>query len=242
MIRLRNLDKGSGKFNGALIRGTSANPFDSSENPLLDLRELYSALTTGWTGIRMAMAQGTTAQASGTNYVARFRGENRVDTSIGTIVAGDFIVKNYNDAASLALLALSVEVDANGKNALSARAAEFISGNGPGVGTVSTLLGLRVRVVGAGTVTNGPWGLQIVDDSPSASAAQLPLKAFIRLEYSSAVDSYCAIDATAASLRGAALYSVTLTAKDNVLFYYKDFDGTAHAVVASDGDALAVRT
>ena len=35
---------------------------------------------------------------------------------------------------------------------------------------------------------------------------------------------------------------VTLTAGDIVLFRYKDKDGTPHCVVATDGDALAVRS
>jgi hypothetical protein len=36
--------------------------------------------------------------------------------------------------------------------------------------------------------------------------------------------------------------NVALTTGDVVLFQYKDKDGTPHCVVATDGDALAIRT
>ncbi len=35
---------------------------------------------------------------------------------------------------------------------------------------------------------------------------------------------------------------ITLTTGDVILFKYLDKDGTAHVVVATDGDALAIRT
>lgn len=241
MIRLRNLDKGSAKFNNAMIAGTSANPWSASaDSPMLDLQNIFYSLTTGWTGIRMTVKQGTTAQASGTNYCARFRAENAVLTSIGTLVGLNAQAANTLDSASLVVLGASIEALAKGKNASEVRALDVIADNTEGTGTVTTMHGVRVRVIGAGTVTNGPWGVHIFDDAGTASAAAKPLKAFVYLEGN--VTSFCAIDATAADLRGAAQYSITLTSKDNVLFYYKDFDGTAHAVVASDGDALAIRS
>lgn len=245
MIRLRNLDVGSGKFNGSRVRGILANPFGvSTDSPMLDLQDINWSMTTGWTGIRMTMAQRDVAQASGTNFTARFRAENRVDTSIGTLCALECYAQNRNTSASLAVMGFSATADARGVSASLIRGVEIIAANTEGTGTLTTMVGARIRVVGAGTITNGPWGLQIVNDAASALASPVQLQAFVICENASGTAaSECFADLTLARVnRTTGLYSVSLTADDNVLFYYKDKDGTAHAVVATDGDALALRT
>lgn len=245
MIRLRNLDVGSSRFNGARLVGTAANPFAvSSDSPMLDLQDINWSMTTGWTGIRMTLKQITTAQASGTNYVARFRGENNVDTSIGTLVGLDVNATNNNTSASLVAIGLFAAVGMKGKNLSDARGIDVLMDNTTGTGTISTMQGIRIRMIGAGTVTNGPWAIRIINDAASALASPLQLQALIKFENASGnAASECFADLTGGRVnRTTGLYSVSLTADDNVLFYYKDKDGTAHAVVASDGDALALRT
>lgn len=245
MIRLRNLHLGSGNFNGALIRGTSDIPFAlSADSPMVDLQNIFWSLTTGWTGIRMTLKQGTTAQASGTNYVARFRGENSVNTSIGTLVGLNAQVANNNDSASLVIAGAVVEAFGKGKNASAIRGLMVEIDNQAGTGTITDMVGQRLKVGGAGTITNGPWGLQIINDSESAAASQVPLAAGIKLE-SAVVTTVLGAFADLTDCRlnnSTGKYSITLTANDNVLFYYKDKDGTAHAVVAADNDTLALRT
>ena len=178
---------------------------------------------------------------TGTNTALRASAENGVASMTGAVQGFDARAANREDSSGGTLMGATIQALAKGKTIGTIRACEIISDNTEGTGTLTTQVGIRLRVIGAGTVTNGPWGLQIVNDSESALAAAKPLKAFIRLETTAGATQSCAIDATEADLRGAALFSVSLTAKDNVLFYYKDFDDTAHAVVATDGDALASR-
>lgn len=188
--------------------------------------------------------EGTAGTAmTGDSQGLRVRVENSVASMTGQLRAIQMQAKNNNDSASGSMQAYTAETLCNGKNLSVARGNEIICDNTAGTGTITTMVGSRIRVIGAGTVTNGPWGLQIVNDSESASASAKPLKAFIRCESAVATTvNSCVIDATESRINGTALYSVTLTADDNVLFYYKDKDGTAHAVVASDADALAIRT
>ena len=179
---------------------------------------------------------------TGTNTALRGSAENGVASMTGTVVGVNASAANREDSSSGTIMGASLEALAKGKTTGTVRGVEIISDNTEGTGTLTTQVGARVRVIGAGTVTNGPWGVQIVNDSESALAAAKPLKAFIRCESATVTTvNSCLIDATDCRITGAALFSVSLTAKDNVLIYYKDFDGTAHAVVANDSDALAIR-
>lgn len=171
------------------------------------------------------------------------RAENNVASMTGAIRGVSGSVRNRQASSGGTASGGYIEAIAGGVTLGTLRGAEIISDNTEGTGTITTMVGLRVRVIGAGTVTNGPWGLQIVNDAATAQAAPQELKAFIRCESSVVTRvASCIIDATDTRINGAALFSVTLTADDNVLFYYKDKDGTAHAVVAADADTLAIRT
>lgn len=148
MIRLRNLDVGSGRFNGSRLVGTAANPFAvSTDSPMLDMQDINWSMTTGWTGIRMTLKQITTAQASGTNYVARFRAENNVNTSIGTLVGLDVNATNNNTSASLVAIGLAAAVGMKGLNLSDARGIDVVMDNTTGTGTISTMQGIRKSVV-----------------------------------------------------------------------------------------------
>jgi len=180
---------------------------------------------------------------TGDGTALRVRAENRIASMTGGVRAIQAQASNNAASSGGTAQALYAETLAQGVDLGTLRGAEIIADNSLGTGTITTMVGARIRVVGAGTVTNGPWGLQIINDSESAQASAAPLKALIRCESAvvTTVNS-CVIDVTDARINGAALYSVTLTADDNVLFYYKDKDGTAHAVVVGDDDALAVRS
>jgi hypothetical protein len=211
-------------------------------NPFAFINDPTRSLAGGGRSLYVFQKQ-TTNVLTGTNEAIRGRAENGVASMTGTIHGGIFVAANREDSSGGTMMALSAECMAKGKTIGTIRGAEIVVDNAAGTGTLTRMIGLRVRVIGAAaTMTNGPWGVQIVNDSETALANAKPLKAFIRMETTAGAVQNCAIDATEADLRGAALFSVSLTAKDNVLFYYKDFDDTAHAVVATDGDALALRT
>lgn len=179
---------------------------------------------------------------TGTNTALRGTCENKVASMTGTVVGINGRAANREDSSSGTVMGGSLEALAKGKTINNLRGVEIISDNTEGTGTLTTQVGARVRVIGAGTVTNGPWGLQIVNDSESALAAAKPLKAFIRCQSATVTTvNSCIIDATDCRLNAAALFSVSLSSDDNVLIYYKDKDGTAHALVAADNDTLAVR-
>lgn len=231
MIRLRNLDKGTGRFNGARPSGTVEAPY--VETTLLDLQDLNFKATTGWTGIRMTGVQRSVAQASGTNFTARFRAENRVTTSIGTMVALECYAQNRNASASLSVMGFSATADGRGVDAALVRGAEIISINDLGTGTITTQVGLRVRVVGSGTVTNGPWGIQIVNGSADAAAAPVPLAAAIRIED--------AATSTIGALIDASTQRTTVHDTDQVtLMKFLAADGTTVKTMSYDtsGNAL----
>ncbi len=213
----------------------------SVANPWIHLNDATRSLAGGGRTMDVTSKQ-TTNILTGTNTALRGNSENRVASMTGAVVGVNARGANREDSSSGTVMGASLEALAKGKTIGTIRGVEIICDNTEGTGTLTTQVGARVRIIGAGTVTNGPWGVQIVNDSESALAAAKPLKAFIRLETTAGATQSCAIDATEADLRGAALFGVSLTAKDNVLFYYDDFDGTAHAIVATDGDALAVRT
>jgi hypothetical protein len=180
---------------------------------------------------------------TGTNTALRASGENGVASMTGTVQGFDARAANREASSSGTIMGATLQALAKGKTIGTIRGVEVISDNTEGTGTLTTQVGARIRVIGAGVVTNGPWGVQIVNDSESALAAAKPLKAFIRCESATTTTvNSCIIDATDCRLTGAALFSVSLTAKDAVLIYFKDFDGTAHAVVVQDSDnTLKVR-
>lgn len=203
----------------------------------------------GWTGafIRYTHAafEGTAGTAlTGDATGLRVRVENDVASMTGKVRAIQAQATNDAASASGTVQALDIESLAKGNNLGTLRGSEIVADNSEGTGTITTMVGLRVGVVGAGTVTNGPWGIQIINRSEDAQASAQPLDAFIRCE-SAVTTTVCGgvIDVTDARINNSTgQYSITLTADDNVLFYYKDKDGTAHAVVASDADALAIRS
>jgi len=184
------------------------------------------------------------AAMTGDSQALRVRAENGVASMTGQLRGAQIQAANNFDSASGSLQAATLEALAKGKNISVIRGVEIISDNTEGTGTLTTQVGARVRVIGAGTVTNGPWGLQIVNDSESAAAAAKVLKAFIRCE-SAVTTTVCGsvIDCTNVRINNSTgQYSISLTADDNVICYYKDKDGTAHALVASDADAVAIRS
>lgn len=203
----------------------------------------------GWTGsfIRYIHQpfEGTAGSAmTGDSNGLRIRVENAVASMTGQLRALQAQAANNAASASGSLQAANLEALGKGNNLGTLRGVEIIADNTEGTGTITTMVGARIRVIGGGTVTNGPWGLQIVNDSESASASPQPLDAFVRCE-SAVATTVCGsvIDVTSARINNTTgQYSITLTADDNVLFYYKDKDGTAHAVVASDADTLAIRS
>lgn len=203
----------------------------------------------GWTQMFLrathAAFEGTAGSAlTGDATGLRVRVENDVASMTGTIRALQVQAANDAAAASGTCQALVSETLAKGNNLGTLRGCEIIADNTEGTGTITTMVGARIRVIGAGTVTNGPWGLQIINDSESALASAQTLDAFIRCE-SAVATTVCGAFADLTSVRinnSTGQYSVSLTANDNVLFYYEDKDGTAHAVVVGDDDALAVRT
>jgi hypothetical protein len=179
---------------------------------------------------------------TGTNTALRASAENGVASMTGTVQGFDARAANREDSSSGQIQGATIQALAKGKTIGKIYGVEIISDNTEGTGTLTTQAGARIRLIGAGTVTNGPWVLQLVNDSESALAAAKPTKAFIRCESAVATTvNSCIIDATATRLNAAALFSVSLTGDDNVLIYYKDKDGTAHAVVADNSDALQIR-
>jgi hypothetical protein len=213
----------------------------STPNPLAFIQDATRSLAGGGRSLYVFQKH-TTNVLTGTNEALRARAENGVASMTGTVIGGMMVAANREDSSGGTLMGLGVECLAKGKTIGTLRGAEITADNNAGTGTLTRMIGLRVGVVGAGTITNGPWGIQIVNRSEDALASAKPLKAFIRCESAVATTvQSCLIDATACRLTGAALFSVSLTSKDNVLIYYKDFDGTAHAVVANDSDALAIR-
>ncbi|KKK96069.1 hypothetical protein LCGC14_2666500, partial [marine sediment metagenome] len=119
----------------------------------------------------------TTNVLTGTNTALRASGENGVASMTGTVQGFDARAANREDSSSGTLMGATIQALAKGKTIGTIRGVEIISDNTEGTGTLTTQVGIRLRVIGAGTVTNGPWGLQIVNDSESALAAAKPLKA-----------------------------------------------------------------
>jgi len=203
----------------------------------------------GWTqcfvrAVHQAYRGESGAALTGDSQAFRVRAENSVASMTAQLRGAQIQVANNAASASGTIAAASLEALGKGFNLSVLRGVEIIADNTEGTGTISTMVGARIRVIGGGTVTNGPWGLQIVNDSESAAASAQPLDAFIRCE-SAVTTTVCGsiVDCTDVRINNSTgQYSITLTANDNVLFYYKDKDGTAHAVVASDGDALAIRS
>ena len=211
-------------------------------NPFVKFNDATRSLAGGGRSLYVFQKH-TTNALTGTNEAIRGRAENGVASMTGTLTGIKAVVANREDSSGGTMMGLEVEAMAKGKTIGTFRAAEIVVDNTEGTGTITRMIGLRVRCVGAAaTMTNGPWILQLVNDSESAAANAKPAKAFIKMESTASAVVNCAIDAHGTDLQGAALYSVSLTAKDVVLFYYKDFGGTSHAVVAADStDTIVVR-
>jgi hypothetical protein len=241
-LRFRNLAYGSGNFNKNLIKGTTGNPF-TTENPVIDASGIHHRRAGGYSLVYLNSRQETNA-LTGDAQVLRLRAEDNVagrTSQLRALLAQ--VAQLQNAGTNSVACGIVVECMAKGKSVTTLRGVEIIADNTEGTGTITDIVGARVRVVGAAATLSGKvWGVEIEDDSATASANPQALHGFIRLTRTSTTTQACAIDATNANLRGAAQYGVTLTTDDNVLFYYKDKDGTAHAVVASDADTLAIRT
>jgi hypothetical protein len=181
-----------------MYRGTLANPFGASgspDTPVLDMSGLRHARAGGWTGLYMNIRHETNVM-TGDSQVLRLRAEQNTAATgqLRALQAQAAMIVDGGSGASLQ--AATFETLAKGKNVTTLRGVEIIADNTEGTGTLTTMVGARIRVIGAGTVT-AAYGLQIVNDSASASAAAHPLEAAIRIEDSATATIGCLIDASA---------------------------------------------
>lgn len=199
---------------------------------------IQSARAGGQDGLKITETAKDNA-LTGTSTCVNARANNSVDSSTGKIVGVKSLAANNNASSSLTVHGAEIWALTKGKAAGTVRGAE-IGLDFDGGETVTEAVVARLVSQAGGTVTSH-YGLQVVDDSGSTVGSR-PFDAFIKIEKTAAVLPKAVIYSDFAVYSGTSANGITLTSGDVPLFAYQDQDGTAHVLVMTDGDAVAIRT
>jgi hypothetical protein len=214
---------------------TAADRMSAAQSILVDTINCNRAA--GHDGLKLIVTAKDNA-LTGNDVGVNARVNNSVASSTGKIIGGKFYAANNNASSSLTIHAAEIWALTKGVAAATVRGAEIgLDFDGGEVVTEAT--GLRVVSQAGGTITTHV-GVNVVDDSASTPGGRV-------------FDAFVLCSKTASQLPGpllkadfsnyaAVVAGITLTAGDIPILAYKDKDGTQHVLVATDGDAVAIRT
>lgn len=203
----------------------------------LDYGTLNFTRAAGFSGIKVISTAKVLLTGSAQSLDARIN--NNIATATGKIIGLKSYAANNQDAASLTIHGAEIWALTKGNDAATVRGME-VGLDFDGGETVTTAVGIRVVSQAGGTITKHA-GIQTVDDSASTAGGR-PFDAFYLAEKTATELPKSLLWADFAVWGGTSANGITLTSGDIPVLSYKDKDGTAHVLVCTDGDAVAIRT